>query len=204
VPQKLDAAVLRALDKSPERRYPTAGAFIAALANGTHRVRVIGRRVAVIPFVHACGRPVVDPFSDGVGEEVAVRLSEFEGVVIAPNVSGDPDAVSGHMTRVARRAGADLVLMGDVRRSEDGNSLLISARLFDGRTGRRIWSGASASRQRDDLGSTMSPACEIARAVANALGVSRLADRIEYSSAKASLGSSNGYRAAADDRSATR
>ena len=133
-----------------------------------------------------------------------MRLSEFEGVVIAPNVSGDPDAVSGHMTRVARRAGADLVLMGDVRRSEDGNSLLISARLFDGRTGRRIWSGASASRQRDDLGTTMSPACEIARAVANALGICRLADRIEHSTAKASFGSSNGYRAATDDRSATR
>ena len=78
VPQKLDAALLRALEKSPDRRYPSAGAFIAALASGAHRVRVIGRRVAVIPFVHASARPAVDPYSDGVGEEVAVALSEFE------------------------------------------------------------------------------------------------------------------------------
>jgi serine/threonine-protein kinase len=67
VPQKLDAALLRALEKSPDRRYATAGAFISALASGTHRVRVIGRRVAVIPFVHASARPVVDPYSDSRG-----------------------------------------------------------------------------------------------------------------------------------------
>ena len=204
VPQKLDAALLRALDKSPDRRYPTAGAFIAALVSGTHRVRVIGRRVAVIPFVHASAYPVVDPFSDGVGEEVAVSLSEFEGVVIAPNVSSDRDAISGHVTRVARRAGADVVLMGDVRRSDDGKSLLISATLFDGRTGRRLWSGASASRQRDDASATTSPAREIARAVAGALGATRLADGVECSTGAASLGSLKGYRIATDDRSASR
>ena len=204
VPQKLDAALLRALEKSPDRRYPTAGAFIAALASGTYRVRVIGRRVAVIPFVHAYARPLVDPFSDGVGEEIAVHLSDYEGIVIAPNVSGDSDAVSGHVTRVARRAGADVVLMGDVRRSDDGNGLLISATLFDGRTGRRIWSGASASRQRDDLATTTSPAREIARGVANALGVTCLSGRIDHSTAAVSLGPSNGYRIAADDRSASR
>jgi serine/threonine-protein kinase len=205
VPQKLDAALLRALEKSPERRYPTAGAFISALASGTHRVRVIGRRVAVIPFVHASARPVVDPFSDGVGEDVAVHLSEFEGVVIAPNVSGDRDAVSGHVTRVARRAGADVVLMGDVRRSDDGRSVLVSATLFDGRTGRRLWSGASASRQRDDSGTAApSPAREIARGVAGALGAARLVDRIEDSTAPAALGSPKAYRIATDDRSASR
>ena len=204
VPPKLDAALLRALDKSPDRRFATAGAFIAALVSGTHRVRVIGRRVAVMPFVHASARPVVDPFSDGIGEEVAVSLSEYEGVVIAPNVGNDRDAVSGHVPRVARRAGADVVLMGDVRRSGDGKGLLIAATLFDGRTGRRLWSGASASRQRDDAIATASPAREIARAVAGALGATRLADRIESSTAPASLVSPREYRMATDDRSATR
>jgi serine/threonine-protein kinase len=204
VPPKMDAALLRALEKSPDRRYPTAGAFIAALAAGTHRVRVIGRRVAVIPFVHGRPRPVVDTFSDGVGEEVAIRLREFEGLVIAPNVSADSDAVSGHMTHVARRAGADVVLMGEVRRSEDGTGVLIMASLFDGRTGRRLWSGASASRQRDEPGLASTPAREIARAVAHALGMTRLADRTEYAATGASPGSPRPYRVAGEDRSATR
>jgi TolB-like protein len=131
-------------------------------------------------------------------------LSEFEGVVIAANVSADRDAISGHVTRVARRAGADVVLMGDVRRSDDGKGQLISATLFDGRTGRRMWSGASASRQRDESSVATSPAREIARAVAGALGATQLADGIEYSTAPASLGSPKGYRIATDDRSASR
>jgi serine/threonine-protein kinase len=204
VPPRLDAALLRALEKSPDRRFATPGAFISALMSGTHRVRVIGRRVAVIPFVHASAQPVVDPFSDGIGEEVAASLSEFEGVVIASDVSGDRDAIAGHVTRVARRAGADVVLMGDVRRSGDGKGLLISATLFDGRTGRRLWSGASASRHREDLGTTTNPAREIARAVAGVLGATHLADRTESATAPALRGSPREYRIATDDRSATR
>ena len=181
IPPRLDAALLRALDKSPSRRYATAGEFVAALISGSHRVRVIGRRVAVIPFVHACLRPVVDTLSDGVGEEVAVALRDFEGIVIAPNVGGDPDAYSINLTDLARRASADVVLLANVRRSDDDAGVLITATLFDGRTGRRIWSGASAGRQHDHLGSTVGPAREIARAVAAALGARRLSDRAEHS-----------------------
>ena len=181
IPPRLDAALMRALDKSPGRRYATAGEFVAALLSGSHRVRVIGRRVAVIPFVHACLRPVVDTLSDGVGEEVAVALRDFEGIVIAPNVGGDPDAYSINLTDLARRASADVVLLANVRRSDDDAGVLITATLFDGRTGRRIWSGASAGRQQDHLGSTVGPAREIARAVAAALGARRLSDRTEHS-----------------------
>ena len=181
IPPRLDAALMRALDKSPGRRYATAGEFVAALLSGSHRVRVIGRRVAVIPFVHACLRPVVDTLSDGVGEEVAVALRDFEGIVIAPNVGGDPDAYSINLTDLARRASADVVLLANVRRSDDDAGVLITATLFDGRTGRRIWSGASAGRQQDNLGSAVGPAREIARSVAAALGARRLSDRPEYS-----------------------
>jgi serine/threonine-protein kinase len=177
MPPRLDAALLRALDKSPDRRYSTAGEFIASLVSGSHRVRVIGRRVAVVPFVHACAQPVVDTRSDTVGEEIAFALRDFEGIVIAPNVAGGCGVPSGHMIDIARRAGADVVLLGDVRRSGDDGGVLITAMLFDGRTGRRIWSGASAGRQADSLASTLGPAREIARAVAGALGARRLGDR---------------------------
>jgi serine/threonine-protein kinase len=180
VPPKLDTAVLRALDKSPECRYQTVGGFMSALANGTHRVRVIGRRVAVVPFVHACDRPSVDTYSDGIGEEVAAALREYEGVVIAPNVSADPEAVSGYVSHVSRRSGGDVVLLGDVRESGDGNGVLITATLFDGRTGRRIWSGASAASYSDNHGQAVDPAREIARAVAKALGTTRHAEGAEY------------------------
>jgi serine/threonine-protein kinase len=201
MPPRLDAALLRALDKSPDRRYSTAGEFIATLVNGSHRVRVIGRRVAVIPFVHACAQPVVDTVSDTVGEEVAVALRDFDGIVIAPNVSSDSGTPSGHMVDVARRAGADVVLLGNVRRSDDDAGVLITAMLFDGRTGQRIWSGASAGRQHDKLVSAGGPAREIARAVAAALGARRLSDRAECSNGTAtSFAAHKAVRTGTDER----
>jgi eukaryotic-like serine/threonine-protein kinase len=202
MPPRLDAALLRALDKSPDRRYSTAGEFIATLVNGSPRVRVIGRRVAVMPFVHACAQPVVDTASDTVGEEVAVALRDFAGIVIAPNVSGCCDAPSGHMIDVARRAAADVVLLGDVRRCDDDAGILISAMLFDGRTGRRIWSGASAGKRHDGLVSSVGPACEIARAVAAALGARRRSDRVQASSGTTtSFAAPKAVRTGTDERS---
>ena len=201
MPPRLDAALLRALDKSPDRRYSTAGEFIASLVNGTHRMRVIGRRVAVIPFVHACARPTVDTVSDTVGEEVAVALRDFDGIVIAPNVSGGCNAPSGHLIDIARRAGADVILLGDVRRTDDGAGVLISAMLFDGRTGRRIWSGASAGQQHDSFLSSVGPAREIAKAIAGALGARRLNDRPEAScGTTASFGAPRSIRTGTDER----
>ena len=201
MPPRLDAALLRALDKSPERRYSTAGEFIASLVNGTHRMRVIGRRVAVIPFVHACARPTVDTVSDTVGEEVAVALRDFDGIVVAPNVSGGCNAPSGHLIDIARRAGADVILLGDVRRTDDGAGVLISAMLFDGRTGRRIWSGASAGQQHDSFLSSVGPAREIAKAIAGALGARRLNDRAEAScGTTAPFGAPRSIRTGTDER----
>jgi len=201
MPPRLDAALLRALDKSPDRRYSTAGEFMATLMSGSHRVRVIGRRVAVMPFVHACAHPVVDTVSDTVGEEVAVALRDFDGIVIAPNVSRGCDAPSGHLIDIARRAGADVVLLGDVRRTDDGAGVLISAMLFDGRTGRRIWSGASAGQQHDSFLSSVGPAREIAKAIAAALGARRLNDRVEAScGTTASFGAPRAIRTGTDER----
>ena len=184
IPPKIDAALSRALQKSPNQRYETAGEFMSALTTGAHRVRVIGRRVAVFPFVHVGATPAIDTFSDGVGEEIAASLREFEGIVIAPNVSSDAAAVSGHVVDLGRRAGADVVLFGDVRQSADRGAILVSATLFDARTGRRIWSGASAARSSEDLGTPTSPAREIARCVAHAMCVLRL-DRFEHGTSEA-------------------
>jgi TolB-like protein len=141
----------------------------------------------------------VDAFSDGVGEEVAVALREFEGLVIAPNVCSDREAVSGHVSHVVRRAGADLVLFGDVRRSDDDKGVFITATLFDGRSGRCIWSGASAARRRADAGTVASPAREIARAVARALGTTRLTGRIECATTPTRSFTSRGFRTGTDE-----
>ena len=205
VPPKIAAAVSRALQKSPEDRYATAGEFMAALTAGTFRARVIGRRVAVMPFVHACEKPAIDTFSDGVGEEVAGVLREFDGLVIAPNTPTDAATVMGPVTEIVRRIGADVLLFGDVRHSADQASVLITASVFDGRTGRRLWSGASAARRQDDLRTASSPAREIARAVANALRITRVVDRIDQRTSDAqTYGERATRRGDAEERSAAR
>jgi serine/threonine-protein kinase len=205
VPPKLAAAVSRALQKSPSDRYASAGEFMAALTAGAHRARVIGRRVAVIPFVHVREKPVVDTFSDGVGEEVAGALREFDGLVIAPNTPIGAASVALPMPEIARRAGGDVLLFGDVRHSVDGTSVMITASLFDARTGRRLWSGASAARRRDDLHTGTSPAREIARAVANALRITRLVDRIDVRPSDTCARVEHGtHRSGTGERSAAR
>ena len=205
VPPKIDAAVSRALQKSPEDRYASAGEFMSALTAGAYRSRVIGRRVAVIPFVHVREKPVVDTFSDGVGEEIAGALREFDGLVIAPNTPSDPAAVAGPVTEIARRVGSDMLLFGDVRHSVDETSVMITASLFDARTGRRLWSGASAARRCNDLHTASSPAREIARAVANALRITRLVGRIDHRTSDArARGDCNPLNRTTEGRSAVR
>jgi TolB-like protein/tRNA A-37 threonylcarbamoyl transferase component Bud32 len=177
IPQKIDTALARALRKTPEQRYCSAAELMVALRAAVPRRRVIGRRVAVIPFVHVVERPAVDAFSDGVGEEVACALRAFDGLVLSPHVPNDLGGVGEHVTRVARSVDADVLLFGDVRESMDeSGGLLISATLFDGQNGRRLWRGMSAARRRDELETVTGPAREIARAIANELRVIRIED----------------------------
>jgi serine/threonine-protein kinase len=177
IPQKVDTALARALRKAPEQRYGSAAELMVALRAAVPRRRVIGRRVAVIPFVHVGQRTAVDAFSDGVGEEVACALRAFEGLVLSPHVPTDLGGVRGHVPRVARSVDADVVLFGDVRESMDeSGGVLISATLFDGESGRRLWRGMSGARRRDELETVTGPAREIARAVANELRVIRIED----------------------------
>jgi serine/threonine protein kinase len=180
-PPKIGPALARALEKSPDARYPTAGAFVSALLGGMPRVRVTGQRVAVIPFANATGEPTVDTFSDGVSEEIAAALREYDGIVVACAAPVDSNRLDQHVSHVSRSVGADAVLFGDVRRPPDGASLVISGSLFDARSGRRIWSGASTTPHRSEPGELSSPARSVAGAVAGALGVARPARRAHRS-----------------------
>ena len=202
-PPKIGAVLSCALQKAPAARYPTAGAFMAALLAGTPRVRVIGRSIAVMPFVNVTGCATVDTFSDGLSEEIASALREFDGIVVAPGASVLPNDSDVHLSHVSRLVGGDVVLFGSARRSADGTDVLISASLFDARDGRRIWSGASTCPHRGGIVELSSPARHVAHAVANALG--RGSTRASHAASDArSLSQHNGFRIDANGRSAAR
>jgi serine/threonine-protein kinase len=191
---QIGAVLARALSKQPDVRYPTAGDFLTALRGAAPRMRVIGRRIAVLPFAHVCGEPTIDTFSDGIGEEVAAALREFDGVIVAASGWVAPGDTDLHLSDLARGVGADTLLLGDVRESAADGRLSISATLFDARNGRRLWS-ATATGRADRSGGPTAPARELARAVAGALGIVRPANRIERSgSAVTPLGHPNAVR----------
>jgi TolB-like protein/Tfp pilus assembly protein PilF len=124
------------------------------------------RTIAVLPFNNATGEQGNEYFSDGLTEEIQsliVRLNEFRVVAISSTYAlkdTDLDVVS-----VARRLGADVVLQGSVRRFED--NLSVTARLYDGKDGRELWS-ESYDRDLSDIFAINE---DIARQVARSLHV---------------------------------
>ena len=176
----LGRVLSRALEKKADARYPTAGAFLSALRGAAPRVRVIGQRVAVAPFVHIGEEPRVDAFSDGIGEEIASALRQFDGIVVAPERPLETTAGKAHVAGVGRVVDGDALLIGDVY--DRGNAgVLIAASLFDTRSGRRIWRGTTVGSSTSELGGLSQPAWDMACGVARSLGIARRPDRARTS-----------------------
>jgi hypothetical protein len=125
-----------------------------------------------VPFTNVTGEPDIDTVSDGVGEEIATALRDIDGLVVAPDSAFEAE-LECSMDRFARHARADAVLMGDVRESHNGTDLLISSSLFDGRSGRRLWSDVVTASNRCVLGEVGGPARTVAATVADVLGIAR-------------------------------
>ena len=172
VPPKIGAALSRSLQKAPHARYPSAGALVSTLLAGAPRTRVRGQCIAVMPFTNVTGEPDIDTVSDGVSEEIATALRDIDGVVVTPDSACDGE-LECSMGRFARRARADAVLMGDVREAHNGTDLLIASSLFDGRSGRRLWSDVVTASNRSVLGELGGPARHLAATVADVLGILR-------------------------------
>ncbi|HUQ81763.1 MAG TPA: serine/threonine-protein kinase [Gemmatimonadaceae bacterium] len=174
VPPKVSATLARALEKSPDARFPLAGALASALRSAAPPVRARGRTIAVLPFTNTTADPAVDAFSDGISEEVVAALREYDGVAVASVVAGGPDATDLHITHLRRGDRADLILLGDVRRSDNGAALSIVGSLFDASTGRRLWFGYTTAAHHADRADIGVAARNAAAAIAGVIGVERV------------------------------
>jgi eukaryotic-like serine/threonine-protein kinase len=169
----IGGVLARALEKKPDARFSTAGAFLSGLRAAAPRVRVVGRRVAVAPFVHIRQEPRVDAFSDGIGEEIGSALRQFDGIVVAAERPLEHPAGDAHLSHVGCAVDADVLLVGDVHDRGGDAGVLITASLFDTRSSRRIWRGTAAGSPTGELGAVSRPAWDMACAVARALGSTR-------------------------------
>jgi serine/threonine protein kinase len=129
VPEAVDAAVSRALARTPVDRYPTAAEFAEALrvitlygGTGSQRTpteaqRATSKAIAVLPFKNMSADPENEYFSDGMTEEIINALGKLPGIHVASRTSSF--AFKGKevdVREIGEKLGVTTVLEGSVRK----------------------------------------------------------------------------------------
>jgi serine/threonine protein kinase/tetratricopeptide (TPR) repeat protein len=151
IPEDVDRAIARALEREPDARFDTAAQFAQALVlhtgstpphvtpTTTGSVSTAGRSVAVLPFVNMSADPENEYFSDGIAEEIINALTRIEGLRVASRTSsfafkGRNEDISG----IGRQLKVATLLEGSVRKA--GNMLRVTAQLVSVVDGYQLWS----------------------------------------------------------------
>ena len=87
----------------------------------------------MLPFENLSGDPALDYFTDGMTEEIMLRLSEFDLFVIASQTSWYYRGEQQTPETAGAAVNAGYVLTGSVRNTV--NRVRVSARLVHGQTG---------------------------------------------------------------------
>ncbi len=170
VPARLAEVVTRCLAEKASERYPDTRTLAAEIRgvlddSGGHRLTrrralLIGSAVAtlaaaaiwqtpfgssgtgsiaILPFVDASFDGSGEHLSNGLTDSLIRRVSQLPSLHVAPRTAVSHFKGGGTGARAAgQRLGVDAVLQGSVARR--GARLIISAELFDVRTGSRLWS----------------------------------------------------------------
>jgi serine/threonine-protein kinase len=138
VPAGLDAAIRRAMAKSPEERFPSAAAFAEALAAPAALAERLPS-VAVLPFISLSPNPENEYFADGITEDVIAQLSKIRSLSVISRASVMPfKKRERSLAEISGRLNVGTVLDGSVRRA--GDRVRIVAQLIDATTERHLWS----------------------------------------------------------------
>ncbi|PYP00552.1 MAG: hypothetical protein DMD61_03695 [Gemmatimonadetes bacterium] len=174
-PAHVERTLARALAKDPGERFPTVAEFVAALQREQPSPgaigSVIGRSIAVLPFVNASPDRENEYLSDGITDELINALAKVEGLRVASRTSvfalkGKPQDVRA----IGALLGAAWVLEGTLRRA--GERLRITAQLSSTEDGQLLWS----ERYDRTLADVFAIQEEIARTIVDTLRVTSFAD----------------------------
>ncbi len=178
VPDAIEAAVSRALARSPADRFRTGAEFADALrgalrtgegaAHLSSEMKASApKAIAVLPLANMSADPENEYFSDGMTEEIINALAKVPGVQVASRSSSfafkgkkDVDA-----RQVGEKLGVTSVLEGSVRKI--GNRIRIAAQLVNVDNGYQLWS-ETYDRQLEDVFAVQD---EISRSIVEALKV---------------------------------
>jgi serine/threonine protein kinase/tetratricopeptide (TPR) repeat protein len=176
VPEAVEAAVSRALARSPVDRFSTAAAFAEALRRISRESEAAPRprgeatsppglkAIAVLPLTNMSADPENEYFSDGMTEEIINALAKVPGIQVASRTSSF--AFKGKevdVRQIGDKLGVTAVLEGSVRKV--GNKIRITAQLINVENGYHLWS-ETYDRQLEDVFAIQD---EISRAIVEAL-----------------------------------
>jgi len=163
VPEAVDAALMRALARTPVDRYRNGAEFAEALrlllrggdsatgyAVAQAKQSTAPKAIAVLPLANMSADPENEYFSDGMTEEIINALSKVPGIHVASRSSSF--AFKGKKDIDVRQVGEKLdvtsVLEGSVRKI--GNRIRIAAQLVNVENGYQLWS-ETYDRQLEDV-----------------------------------------------------
>ena len=178
---RLEAVILRAMDRDIGRRYQSAGEMVGELrriasseagssGEAFTSSTPVERRVtsiAVLPLENLSGDPAQEYFSDGMTEELIASLAQVRALRIISRTSvmrykGQHRAI----TDIARELNVDAVVEGSVRRA--GDRVRITVQLIDANSERHLW-GNSYERAVTEV---LSLQGEVAAAIVDEIQVS--------------------------------
>jgi serine/threonine-protein kinase len=180
VPAAVDAALTRALARTPVDRYRTGAEFADALGallregNGKGarapadiKASATPKAVAVLPLANMSADPENEYFTDGMTEEIINALSKVPRIHVASRSSSF--AFKGRrdvdVRQIGDKLGVTSVLEGSVRKI--GNRIRIAAQLVNVENGYQLWS-ETYDRQLEDVFAVQD---EISRSIVEALKV---------------------------------
>ena len=141
VPRVVEAALDKALARSPADRFSTAREFAAALVPGDAGRDGAGDRtaIAVLPFANMSADPENEYFSDGVTEEIINVLAAIPTLRVTARTSAFAfKGKQADVREIGLKLGVGSVLEGSVRRA--GSRVRITAQLVDVANGYHLWS----------------------------------------------------------------
>jgi len=158
VPDWLESAVFKCLEKPATARFATASQLAHALTWPSGTSTPPGapagsgtgtKSIAVLPFVNMSADAENEYFSDGIAEEIINALSKIQALQVAARTSsfafkGKNEDIGG----VGRKLKVATVLEGSVRKA--GNKLRVTAQLINVADGYQLWS-ERYDRQLEDV-----------------------------------------------------
>ena len=158
VPDWLESAVIRCLEKPATSRFATASQLAHALTWPAGMSTPPGmpsgsaasaKSIAVLPFVNMSADPENEYFSDGIAEEIINALSKIQALQVAARTSAFAfKGKNEDIGAIGRKLKVATVLEGSVRKA--GNKLRVTAQLINVADGYQLWS-ERYDRQLEDV-----------------------------------------------------